>query len=153
MNLQTTVLAGLPALAFPCLLAAAAIADIRRARIPNALNLALAAAFPAAAVLGGQPWADVAWHLACGGAVLAIGLVIAWKGWLGGGDAKMLAAAACWTGFGHLAPFLAVTALAGGLLALPARHRGSLPFGPAIAIGGLAVFPFLEVARPFRLLF
>ncbi len=151
MDSQDTLFAILPAVLYLILIAVAAAEDIRRERIPNALNLALAALYPATAHLTGEH--AIAWHLACGGIVLTAGLATARKGWLGAGDAKFIAAVSCWTGFGLLAAFLAATALAGGLVALlflalrPNRRQGSIPFGPAIAIGALAVLPFLDVAR------
>jgi prepilin peptidase CpaA len=65
---------------------------------------------------------------------------------LGGGDVKLLAASALWTGSAALLPFLTATALAGGLLAAVflvfARRGGrrvALPYGVAIAAGGLLV--------------
>ena len=121
------------------LVAVAAAEDLRRQRIPDPVVLAIAVTSPLVAVLGGER--DIAWHLACGGGILVIGLALAWAGWLGAGDAKLMAAVACWTGFGGLVPFLCATALSGALIALAflvagRRHRG-MPFAPAIAIGTL----------------
>ncbi len=121
------------------LVAIAAVEDLRRQRIPDPVVLAIAVTSPLAVFLGDDR--DIAWHLACGGAILVIGLALAWVGWLGAGDAKLMAAVACWTGFGGLVPFLCATALSGALIALAfliagGRHRG-MPFAPAIAIGTL----------------
>ena len=121
------------------LVAVAAAEDLRRQEIPDPVVLAIAVTSPLVAVLGGER--DIAWHLACGGGILVIGLALAWAGWLGAGDAKLMAAVACWTGFGGLVPFLCATALSGALIALAflvagRRHRG-MPFAPAIAIGTL----------------
>jgi len=71
---------------------------------------------------------------------------------------KLLAAASLFAGSAHMVDFLAVTALVGGLLGLAllagapigpvapasdgtlrARLRANLPYGPAIAAGGLWV--------------
>ena len=74
---------------------------------------------------------------------------------MGGGDAKLLAAASLWFGFENLLPFLAATALAGGVLSLAylafsAARVGlgqdtviarNVPYGAAIAAGGLSVLP------------
>ena len=121
------------------LVAIAAVEDLRRQRIPDPVVLAIAATSPLVALLGGDR--DIAWHLACGGGVLVIGLALARVGWLGAGDAKLMAAVSCWTGFGGLVPFLCATALSGALIALVLvltgrRHRG-MPFAPAIAVGTL----------------
>lgn len=121
------------------LVAIAAVEDLRRQRIPDPVVLAIAVTSPLAVFLGDDR--DIAWHLACGGGILFIGLALAWVGWLGAGDAKLMAAVACWTGFGGLVPFLCATALSGALIALAfliagRRHHG-MPFAPAIAIGTL----------------
>ena len=121
------------------LVAIAAVEDLRRQRIPDPVVLAIAVTSPLAVVLGDDR--DIAWHLACGSGMLVIGLALAWFGWLGAGDVKLMAAVACWTGFGGLVPFLCATALSGALIALAfliagRRHRG-MPFAPAIAIGTL----------------
>ncbi len=153
MDSPDTLVAILPAVLYLILIAVAAAEDIRCERIPNALNLALAALYPATALLSGEH--PIAWHLACGGIVLTAGLAVARKGWLGAGDAKFIAAVSCWTGFGHLAAFLSATALAGGVIALlflalrPHCRQGRMPFGPAIAIGALAVLAFLDVGPDF----
>ncbi len=124
------------------LVAIAAIEDLRRQKIPDPVVLAITVSCPLVATLGGNP--DIAWHLACGASVLVVGLALAWVRLLGAGDAKLMAAVACWTGFGGLVPFLLVTALSGGLIALALvltgrRHR-AMPFAPAIAIGTLVAF-------------
>ena len=66
---------------------------------------------------------------------------------LGGGDAKLLAALALWVPPAAFAELLLVMALAGGLLAgamLVTRRRVSVPYGIAIAAGGLWVLPALS---------
>jgi prepilin peptidase CpaA len=93
--------------------------------------------------------------------LLAIGMFA--LGWIGGGDAKLMAASALWVGLRGLAPFALYTGLAGGALALilvamrsawlrPLAEAGpawarrlatpgeSAPYGVAIAIGALAAF-------------
>ena len=121
------------------LVAIAAVEDLRRQRIPDPVVLAIAVTCPLVSLMGGDR--DMAWHLACGGGVLVVGLALAWIGWLGAGDAKLMAAVSCWTGFGGLVPFLCITALSGALIALAfllaGRRRRGMPFAPAIAIGTL----------------
>lgn len=151
-------LASLVALAFVALVAAAAIDDLRRLRIPNILPLALLALYPVHVLSAGQP---VAWLPALGVAALtfALGLAAFAAGHVGGGDVKLLAAVALWAGPGLILPLLAVTALIGGALALvmvsPLRFAvalacerlnlptlrevmlgRALPYGVAIAGGG-----------------
>ena len=87
-------------------------------------------------------------------------------GWLGGGDAKLLAATAFWWQTVDLFPYLLVTAIAGGALAIflmlgrhyiPARaltspwlHRmfkdeTKMPYGIALAIGALVTMPKSQI--------
>ncbi|HLO78065.1 MAG TPA: hypothetical protein VK196_16545, partial [Magnetospirillum sp.] len=58
-----------------------------------------------------------------------------------GGDAKLMAAAALWSGFFAMPRFALVMAVAGGVLALVmliARgRRARVPYGVAIAVAGL----------------
>jgi prepilin peptidase CpaA len=73
-------------------------------------------------------------------------------GAIGGGDVKLIAAGVLWTGAGAAGEFLLATAIAGGVLAgafllqarLAPRPEGaarvrppSLPYGIAIAAGGI----------------
>ncbi len=162
MNLLAFILC----LGFPALLAAAAVGDLVRYRIPNAIPIALALLYLPAALLVGTGLEEIAWHLGAGLVVLLVGMALFFARLFGGADAKMLAAAACWTGFALLPPFLIVMALAGGVLALilmalrfvlARTHRGdptarpawitrqlarpkAVPYGLAIAVGGIAVF-------------
>ncbi len=149
-------------LAFAVLLVTAGWQDLRSMRIANRLSLAVAAAFLIWALVGfgtGQTSIEnLAATALCAIAVFGLGALAFAAGVLGGGDVKMLAAASLFAGPALLLDFLAVTALAGGVLALAmlagapigpaiaardgtvrARMRGGLPYGPAIAVGGLWV--------------
>ncbi|HYF22067.1 MAG TPA: prepilin peptidase [Caulobacteraceae bacterium] len=132
---------------FSACLAAAAAADLRGRTIPNALPLALAAGFALYAVLLPEPaWP---WRLLGGAVVLALG----WLAWslraLGGGDVKLLAAAALWFPLAAVPSFLLAVALAGGIQAVVwiflkragrlQRADGRLPYALAIAAAGLWV--------------
>lgn len=131
----------------------AAICDVRARRIPNALALGLAALGLARIGIGlaaGVPVVAVLIELALALAVFLAGAGLFAAGSLGGGDVKLLAGAALWLGAAALAPFLAVTALAGGGLALAKLAEQwvgapdsppTLPYGLAIAAGGIAAAP------------
>ena len=116
-------------------------------------------------VLGTLSYAAIALALACAAVVFGVGIAAFAAGALGGGDVKLLAAASLFAGPGLIADFLLVTALAGGVLgaavfagapigppapaadtAIRTRLRRGLPYGPAIAAGGLWVAATL--ARP-----
>ncbi len=143
------------AAALPVILVWAAAVDILTRAIPNTVVLALAACFAVFAVAAGIPIAQILAHAACAGAVLLFGFLLFSQSMIGGGDAKLLAAASLWFGFENLLPFLAATALAGGVLSLTylavsAAKVGlgqesvlarTVPYGAAIAAGALAVLP------------
>ncbi len=150
----------LPLALFAGLLIFAAFSDVATMKIPNWVSIALAAAFPIYAVMTGLSWAAIGWHVAFGVAVLVVGYLLFQINVMGGGDAKLIAAAAVWTGVGSFSTFAIWTALAGGVLALilmfarkavqpsetrPAfvnrllKPRGGVPYGVAIAVGGLVI--------------
>src|SRR6188508_3003142 len=89
-------------LLFPALMAFAAASDLFTMTISNRISLALVAGFFVLALLGGMGLYDIAMHAAAGVTVLAVAFFCFAMGWVGGGDAKLAAAAALWFGFGHL---------------------------------------------------
>jgi prepilin peptidase CpaA len=152
---------------FMALLVFAACSDVATMTIPNWISIALAAAFLPVAVISGMQPSDIAWHLGFGVLVLAGGFALFLTGILGGGDAKLIAAAAVWTGLSAFGPFAFWTVMAGGALATalffarlrlkpadnrPAflnrllRGRGGVPYGVAIMTGGLSVLGALPFA-------
>jgi prepilin peptidase CpaA len=151
---------------FPALMAFAAVSDLLTMTISNRVSLALAAGFVALALLGGMEVHDFLSHLGAGAAVLAVSFGCFAMGWIGGGDAKVAAAAALWFGFGHLLNYLLNASLFGGgltllllqlrqwplpywcsgqawLLRLHAKESG-IPYGVALAIGALMIYPETE---------
>src|SRR5665811_2387192 len=93
-------------LLFPALMAFAAASDLFTMTISNRVSLALAGGFLALALLTGMGFHDILTHLGAGAAVLAVAFACFAMGWVGGGDAKVAAAAALWFGFGHLLSYL-----------------------------------------------
>ena len=153
---------------FPALVVIAALRDATSYTIPNWISLAAAALFAPAALLAGVPLAAVGAGLLVGAGALVLGMGLFALGWVGGGDAKLMAACGVWLGLSAFGPFLAATAVAGGALALallylrklrdwtPARAPAwlrrlltpgeSVPYGVAIAAGALLTFPSSPVA-------
>lgn len=149
-------------------LLAAAVWDLRLYIIPNTLQAAVAVAFALFALT--RPPHETAMHVALGLGVLAAGAFCFARGWMGGGDVKLLAATSLWAGPPLFSPFILVTAVAGGMLGLllltPAyrllpraasqpifsssrtssRLRAPIPYGVAIAIGGLWVATQLAIS-------
>ena len=151
---------------FPALMAFAAASDLFTMTISNRVSLALAAGFLALALVSGMEFHDILLHLCAGLTVLVIAFACFAMGWVGGGDAKVAAAAALWFGFGHLLHYLLYASLFGGaltllllqfrqwplpyqlagqpwLLKLHAKESG-IPYGIALAIGALMIYPETE---------
>jgi prepilin peptidase CpaA len=138
------LLAGLAAL-----LVVAAVIDVRTFTISNRLNLAVAALAPLYwASIALTPWPGVAVQLALGAGVFVLLAGAFYAGMMGGGDVKLAAALALWFSPASTMKFLVLMSLAGGVLTLVllAWHRAKqrsgrpqIPYGVAIAIGGLAI--------------
>jgi prepilin peptidase CpaA len=150
-------------LIFPGLMAFAAMMDLFTMTIPNRISIILVAAFLVAAPLTGMGWEQFFIHLGTGFAVLALGILLFALGLLGGGDAKLLAAASLWLGFDNLLQYVVMVAIMGGLLSvvllayrgiLPPRwllgqawamrlhnKKEGIPYGLALAGAALWVFP------------
>jgi prepilin peptidase CpaA len=156
-------------LLFPALMAFAAASDLFTMTISNRVSLALVAGFLVLALLTGMGLHDILLHVGAGAAVLTVAFACFALGWVGGGDAKVAAGAALWFGFGHLLDYLVYASLFGGgltllllqfrqwplpyslagqtwLLKLHAKESG-IPYGIALAIGALMIYPETEWIR------
>ena len=107
---------------FPALVIVGGLHDLITMKIPNWISLALIGAFFPAALLVGVGPMDIAIHLGVGVVALMIGMGMFALNWIGGGDAKLLAASCLWMGLSGVAPFLLWTGVAGGLFCLFADH-------------------------------
>lgn len=100
------------------------ITDISTYRIPNWLNLGLLIGWPLylilySLILAGFPgWEFVLWHVGMFFAVFAGAFALYAVGAMGGGDVKLLAVCAMWTGKLSTLGFLLNTAIYGGILAI-----------------------------------
>ncbi len=118
---------------FPALMAFAASSDLLTMRISNRLVLLLAGGFFAVALAINMPMQDLAMHVLCSLAVLAVAFTFFAMGWVGGGDAKLAAATTLWLGFGLTLPYLVYSALFGGLLTIVILALRRLPLFPMLA--------------------
>jgi prepilin peptidase CpaA len=164
----TAFVSGLAVLCFAGLLFAAAVSDILRYTIPNRWCLALVLLYPAYAY-NVQPPGTWLMSLAVALGFLVVGFLLYSYRTLGAGDAKLIAAAALWAGPDLALPFAVYTTLAGGIMVLfmwlqhriaaapsaryalmqgvdPGFAKQPMPYGAAIAVGGLYVaFTLLRV--------
>ncbi len=148
---------------FPALMAFAAASDLFTMTISNRVSLALVAAFLLLAPLTGMGVEQILYHFGAGAIVLVVAFGCFAMGWMGGGDAKILAAASLWFGFSYLVSYLLYASVFGGaltllllqfrqwplpyilagqpwLLRLHAKETG-IPYGIALAIGALMIYP------------
>lgn len=105
-------------LAFAGMMLFAAFHDAVRFTIPNWLSAAVALVFPLAALAAGLGWFVFGMSLLAGFVALLLGMALFAGGWLGGGDAKLFAAAALWFGWPAAGGFLLHTVLVGGALVI-----------------------------------
>jgi prepilin peptidase CpaA len=115
-------------LVFPAMMIFAAWMDLFTMTIPNRISIILVAGFLIAAPVTGMSMEQFLIHLATGAVLLAFGIVLFGFGLLGGGDAKLLAAASLWIGFHDLGQYMFMVVLMGGALSVVLLiYRGMLP--------------------------
>jgi prepilin peptidase CpaA len=146
----------------PALVITAALKDLTSMTIPNWISGLLVIGFFPAVLASGLGWGELARHLAVGAGALLLGMGLFAARVIGGGDAKLMAAAALWLGLKSSVIFLLWTGVAGGLfcvaLILARRNfqafaagrgwvghllepKGDIPYGVAICAGALMAFP------------
>jgi prepilin peptidase CpaA len=131
------------------ILIVAAVIDVRTFTISNRLNAAVALGAPLYWLsISMTPWPGVAIQLAAGAAVFVILAGAFYAGMMGGGDVKLAAALALWFPPLVTVKFLVLMSVAGGVLTLAVmawhrfkkrQGRPEIPYGVAIAFGGLAI--------------
>ena len=149
---------------FPFCMVFAALSDMLSMTIANRVSLLLVVVFAVVAPLTGMGWTAYGWHFAAGGLVLAVTFGLFALGGMGGGDAKLLAATSVWMGFNfQLLEYLVLSSFIGGALTLAiltyrssafavftghnlflrnlADSKTGVPYGIALGIGGLIVYP------------
>jgi len=165
-TLTLMLLASLPALVI-----IAGLKDLTSMTIPNWISLILIGAFFPTALAVGLPLSTVAAHV--GVAILALfaGAGMFALRWIGGGDAKLMAASCLWLGVAGSGYFLLWTGIAGGVFCLAlifARFharpflfgapgwvsqlmepKGDIPYGVAIAVGALLAYPASTLVERF----
>lgn len=100
---------------FAGLLVTAAISDLRHYVIPNWISAALVLLFVVSVAVTPGPVTIVP-RMMTAVAILAFGLVLFMRGWIGGGDVKLWAVLGLWLGPAFVLPHLILVCLFGGLL-------------------------------------
>ncbi len=149
---------------FPFCMVFAALSDMLSMTIANRVSLLLVTVFAVVAPLTGMDWVAYGWHLAAGALVLTITFSLFALGGMGGGDAKLMSATAVWMGLNfHLLEYLVISSFIGGALTIAlvgyrnstlamytgqnmflrhlANSKSGVPYGIALGIGGLIVYP------------
>jgi prepilin peptidase CpaA len=147
------ILTTLSAILFAGLMLWAAFTDVRTRTIANWIPLVILG-------LGVARWlfpfdgGALVWALIAGFIALAMGFALFAMGWIGGGDAKLIAAAVVWIGQDAAAVFLVAMGLVGLGLAIwqvmsrrfktleeQKDKKATLPYGVAVAAGALLALP------------
>jgi len=153
---------------FTATMLTAALKDASTMTIPNWVSLVLLAAFFVATPFVWQGFSHFGEHLLVGVTVFLLGFAMFAAGWLGGGDAKLMAATSFWWTWPDLLMYGIYTTLAGGVLAvfiligrkyvpvkimtMPWMHRmfkdeTKMPYGLALAFGALVTLPQSEIFK------
>jgi prepilin peptidase CpaA len=150
-------------LIFPLCMAVAALSDLFTMTIPNRVSIILAAAFVLIVPFVGLPASVIGMHFVGALVVFAACFAFFALNVMGGGDAKLLSAAALWFGFDQsLLLFAVYVSVIGGMMTMlilvmrsqadvfaaigmpvphSLMHAKKIPYGIAIGIGGFLAYP------------
>jgi prepilin peptidase CpaA len=153
----------LPVFVLSALMMMAAATDMSSYRIPNWLTALTAVLFFPVALYMGLSAHDFGMHVLAGVILFAVGFLFFSLGFIGGGDAKLIAATGLWFGTAGSGLYLHSAVLAGGALAitmlawsifkyavqldfndfLPSIKKfvPKLPYGIALAAGAIVTMP------------
>jgi prepilin peptidase CpaA len=163
MGRDFSMIADVVLVLFPALMVFAAFSDLLTMTIPNRVSLILVIGYFLLAAYLRLPWQVVASHVSCGFAVLALTFLLFQFRQIGGGDAKLASATALWFGWENLLEYGVLASILGGVLTiviilvrwcdLPrqlmsigfiarlAEKTNGVPYGIALAIAGLVIYP------------
>jgi prepilin peptidase CpaA len=141
----------------------AGLMDLTTMKIRNGLVLGLLGAYALLAPLVGFTFGEIGWSIVIAAGLLSVCFVFFARGWMGGGDVKLIAVAALWFGVDYTPAFLLYTALFGGALTLAVLRlrlvglpeflgnrpwiaqlqsdQAGIPYGVAVTLAALVVFP------------
>lgn len=96
----------------------AAVMDVLTLKVSDRLVLLLAAGYAVLAPVAGWSLNDIAWSVSAAMLVFFASVAFFSLGWMGGGDGKLATVSTLWVGAQSALPFVATTALLGGVCAL-----------------------------------
>lgn len=151
-------------LIFPFALIYAGISDAMSFTISNKISLGMFVGFILLVPFSGLTLAEIGTHVVVGFLMLIVGFILFARGYFGGGDAKIIAAASLWLGPEYTGMFILFAAFYGGILSLiilkiyntplPSFLSGqkwlvnyqlgtaAVPYGIAIGLSGLSIYPY-----------
>ena len=129
----TSVAGALACLLFVGAMLHAVATDMLHRRIRNWMVAAMAAGYLPLALAAGLSADQIATGFVAALLVFAGGVAFFAAGWIGGGDAKLAPVCVLWLGADQALPFLLLTSLLGGALALAFVITGALRRGRAAA--------------------
>jgi len=107
----------LVSIAAACIYVMALQQDLTRRRIPNSLSLGILALAAVKWIAVGRV-EPVLWAALAGIIVFVVTAFFFWRGWMGGGDVKLLSTTSFLVGGGDTYGFLFMTALVGGVVSI-----------------------------------
>jgi len=140
----------------------AVIKDATTMTIPNWVSLVMLGGFFLVTPFVWESWSVFGEHLMVGTGMFLLGFIMFALGWLGGGDAKLMAATSFWWSTMDLSHYILMTTITGAALAIflllartsiPAgivpinwlnrliSEEKRMPYGLALAAGALIVLP------------
>ena len=150
-------------LIFPFALIYAGVSDAMSFTISNKISLALVVGFVVLVPFSGLTLEDIGAHILVGFLMLVVGFILFARGYVGGGDAKIIAAASLWLGPDYTTMFILFACFYGGILSLVilkiyntplpswlANQKwlvnyqtgtAAVPYGIAIGLSGLSIYP------------
>ncbi|MDO9527030.1 MAG: prepilin peptidase [Gemmobacter sp.] len=134
----------------------AAVSDAATRTIPNCISILMLAGYCLLAPLAGFSLRDMGASAGAAGLVGIVLVVFFARGWIGGGDAKLITATTLWLGPDQLLNFLLWTSVVGGLLAVaalafrgvPMNTAGAMPVWVSRTLGRSGGIPFALAIAP-----
>ena len=147
---------------------AAAYKDALTMTIPNWISVLIFFSFLVMTPFVWQGWMVFGEHMLVGVSVFLFGFTVFALGWLGGGDAKLMAATAFWGQWSDLIYYVFYTTMAGAVLAIfilagrkympravlsadwiyrLVKDQKQMPYGLALAFGAIVTLPQSEIFK------